>query len=125
MCGYCKSCHVVFNMVRRKTIQIQGSVFEPIGVIASEARTVIAKICLGIDDIQLLGNKALVIRAEIDPKKLQILYSAIASIGIKIDEQKLPKIEELQEKTDYPLSVQITSFSDDTDRRVNIPKVPG
>ena len=112
-------------MVRRKIIQIEASVVEPIGVITNEARTAVSKICLGIDDVQLLGNKAIVFRAEIDPEKLQALYTALVSIGIKLNKQSLPDIDALQEEIEYPLSIQITSFSDDTDRSVNIPKVPG
>jgi hypothetical protein len=112
-------------MVRRKMIQIQGSVLEPIGKITSDARMTVSKICLGIDDMQLLGNKALIFRVEISPGKLATLYTALASIGIKLNKQSLPDIETLQEEMEYPLSIQITSFSDDTDRRISIPKVPG
>jgi hypothetical protein len=112
-------------MARREIIQLQGSVVAPIGVITNEARTVVSKICLGIDDIQLLGNKALVLQTEVYPGKLQALYTALASIGIKLNKQSLPEIDQLLEEIEYPLSIQITSFSDDTDRRTNIPKVPG
>jgi hypothetical protein len=112
-------------MARRKIIQIEGSVLEPIEKITSNARTTVSKICLGIDDMQLLGNKALVLRAEIYPGKLPSLYTALVSIGIKINKQSLPDIESLQEQIEYPLSIQIVSFSDDTDRRANIPQVPG
>jgi hypothetical protein len=38
-------------MVRRKMIQIQGAVLEPIGIITSDARTTISNVCLGIDDM--------------------------------------------------------------------------
>ena len=112
-------------MVRRKMIQIQGTVLEPIGKITSDARTTISNVCLGIDDMQLLGNKALIFRVEIYPRKLPTLYTALVSIGIKLNQQSLPGIETLQEEMEYPLSIQITSFSDDTDRSINIPKVPG
>jgi hypothetical protein len=112
-------------MTRKKIIQIQGSVLEPVGVISSDARKTVSRICLGIDDMQLLGNKAIVLRAEIFPEKLPTLYDALASIGIKLDQQSLPKIEALQEGIEYPLSIQITSFSHDTDVAVNIPNVPG
>lgn len=71
-------------MVRREIIQIQASVVEPIGVITNETRTAVSKICLGIDDVQLPGNKAIVFRAEIYPEKLQALYTALVSIGIKL-----------------------------------------
>jgi hypothetical protein len=112
-------------MAPGKVIQIQGSVLEPIAEITSSARMTVSKVCLGIDDMQLLGNKALILRAEIYPGKLQTLYNALASIGIKLNKQSLPEKEKLQEEIEYPLSIQITSFSDDTDRRTSIPKVPG
>ena len=79
-------------MVRRKIIQIQGSVQEPIGKITSDARVTVSKVCLGIDDMQLLGNKALVFRAEIYPAKLASLYLALVAIGIKLHSQSLPQI---------------------------------
>ncbi|EPJ52914.1 MAG: hypothetical protein OFPI_12260 [Osedax symbiont Rs2] len=75
--------------------------------------------------MQLLGNKALVIRAEVFPEKLPLLYTALAENGIKFSQQGQPDIGTLQEQTEYPLSIQITSFSDETDRRVSAPKVPG
>ena len=112
-------------MARMKMIQIQGSVIQPIGKITNDARTIVSKICLGVDDIQLLGNKALVLRAEIYPKKLPMLYAALDSIGIKFNEESLPDIETLKEDIEYPLSIQVISFSGDTDRRVNVPKIPG
>ncbi len=112
-------------MVRREIIQIQGTVLEPIGDITSTLRTTVSKICLGIDDMQLLGNKALVIRAEIYPDKLLNLYAALDSIDVKLYKQGLPDIEMLKKEIEYPLSIQITSFSDDTDRKIKIPNVPG
>jgi len=65
------------------------------------------------------------IRAEIGPKKLSALYSALAEIGVKLVEKSLPDMQTLEEEAEYSLSVQITSFSDVTDRSVNIPNVPG
>jgi len=112
-------------MVRREIIQLQGTALEPIGDITYTVRTTVSKICLGIDDMQLLGNKALVIRAEIYPEKLLNLYSALDSIDVSLYKQSLPNIEMLKKEIEYPLSLQITSFSDDTDRKINIPNVPG
>jgi len=74
--------------------------------------------------MQLLGNKALVIRA-IFPKKLPLFYAALADNGIEFGQENQPDIETFQEEKEYPLSIQITSFSDDTDRRVSPPNVPG
>ncbi len=112
-------------MARGKLIQIQGSVLEPIAKITNDVRASVSKVCLGIDDMQLLGNKALVLRVEIYPGKLDQLYSALDSNGVKINPKDLPDMDTLQNEIEYPLSIQITSFSDDTDRRLNIPNVPG
>ncbi len=112
-------------MPRIKVIQIQGSVQASIGSIMNDVRSTISRICLGIDDMHLLGNKALVIRAEIFPAKLQSLYVALGEIDVKFNQNSLPDVNSYQEAKEYPLSIQITSFSDATDRRVNSPKVPG
>lgn len=112
-------------MPRKKIIQVHAFAIDPIGVITYEARKTVSKICLGIDDMQLLGNKALVIRAEIYPERLRALYAAIVSTGITLNENRLPDIDALQEGVEYPISIQITSLSDDTDRSIRIPKVPG
>jgi len=58
-------------------IQIQGSVQEPIGKVTSIIRNTVSNVCLGIDDMQLLGNKALVLRAEIFPTVLPTLCRVI------------------------------------------------
>ncbi len=112
-------------MTRRKIIQLQATVRKPIGKIMDAARAAIGRVCLGVDDMQLLGNKALIFRAEITPGKLPQLFEALASLSIKLNQTGLPDVETLDEGTDYPLSIQITSFSVDTDRRANIPSVPG
>jgi len=112
-------------MRRRKMIQLQGSVLSSLGKITNDARSAVSKICLGVDDMQLLGNKALVLRAEIYPRKLELLYSELNSIGINFNKQSLPDVDTLKQEVEYPLSIQITSFSDDTDRRISVPKVPG
>jgi hypothetical protein len=112
-------------MVRRNIIQIQGFVSKSMGVIANEARKTVSEICLGIDDVRLLGNKAIVFRAEITPENLPSLYIDLAFIGIKLSTESLPDINILEKETEYPLSIQIVSLSDDTDRRVYIPSVPG
>ena len=112
-------------MIGRNIIQIQGFVSKPIGMITNEARTIVGNICLGIDEIRLLGNKALVLRAEITPEYLSNLYTDLAFIGIKLIKDNLPDIKALQEEMEYPLFIQIISLSDDTDRRVHIPRVSG
>ena len=112
-------------MSRRKMIQLQGSVLESLGKITNDVRSAVSKICLGVDDMQLLGNKALVVRSEIYPGKLELLYSALHSLGITLNKQSLPDIEALNQEVEYPLSIQITSLSDDTDRRASVPEVPG
>lgn len=95
-----------------------------IGVIANEARKTVSEICLGLDDVRLLGNKAAVLRAEISPENLPSLYTDLAFIGIQLSTDSLPDIKVLEKEIEYPLSIQIVSLSDDTDRRVNIPNVP-
>ena len=112
-------------MTHMKIIQLQASVAKPIGVITDEVRNVVSNICLGIDDMKFLGNKALVLRAEIYPKKLQALYDDLSIIGITISKQSLPELDQFGDEIEYPLSLQIISFSDDTDRKVIIPNVPG
>jgi hypothetical protein len=112
-------------MVRRNIIQLQGFVSKSIGIISNEARKTVSEICLGIDDVRLLGNKAIVFRAEITPENLPSLYTHLAFIGIKLSTESLPDIKSLEAKIEYPLSIQIVSLSDDIYRRVNIPSIPG
>ncbi|MEH6358607.1 MAG: hypothetical protein V7745_06430 [Pseudomonadales bacterium] len=112
-------------MNRVKLIQVRASVQEPLRIVMDKVRATVSKVCGGIDDMQLLGNKALVIRAEIYPEKLPALYTALTSIGITINKQNLLDQDALKEKLEHPITLQITSFSDETDSRVNIPKVPG
>jgi hypothetical protein len=71
------------------------------------------------------GDKALVVRAEIYPEKLPALYEALASVKLKLGEDSLPDQDSLRGGVEHPITLQITSFSSDTDRKVNIPKVPG
>ena len=108
-----------------KFIQLQASTQEPIRNIMSNARATVSKVCGGIDDMNLLGNKALIIRAEIYSEKLPSLYETLSSIGIKIKSNYKPNQETLKDEFEYPITLQITSFSDKTDDRVNIPKIPG
>lgn len=112
-------------MVRFEMIQLQGSVQESIVRITNQVRSVVSKVCLGIDDINVLGSKALVLRAEIYPLELPNLYEALVSIGVKLNKVELPNIESLQDDIEYPLSLQIISLSDDTVRRIKVPQVPG
>ncbi len=112
-------------MMRKKIIQIQGSVSEPIGLVTNKARAAVSNICLGIDDMHLLGNKALVLRAEITPNNLPNLYADLTSIGIKLNGRNLPKVSILQEGIEYSLSIQIVSSSEGTDQKIIIPKVSG
>jgi len=95
-------------------IQVQGSVQESIDKIAIDARTAVSRVCLGVDDLQLLGSKALVFRAEILPGKSSVLYAALTSIGTELNKQHLPDMDDLKAEMEYPVSIQITSFSEDT-----------
>jgi hypothetical protein len=112
-------------IARRKNIQLQAFVSGSIGFIANNVRLAVSHVCLGVDDMQLLGNKALVVRAEIYSENLRNLYADLASIGITLSNESLPDEAELQEGTEYPLSIQITSFSEGSDRKIQIPKIPG
>ena len=112
-------------MARIKIIQIQGSTLAPIVSIMNDTRSAVSHICLGIDDMQLLGNKALVLRAEIYPEKLLMLYEALVLMGIMLNEHSLPDTVTLQQDVEYPLSIQVISFSAATDGRQIIPKIPG
>lgn len=115
----------MFIIVRKKIIQLQGFVSAPIDSITNKTRSVVSNVCMGVDDMRLLGNKALVLRAEIYSENLINLYSDLASIGITLNNESLPEVAELLEGTEYPLSIQITSSSEGTDRKIQIPKVPG
>lgn len=108
-----------------KIIQLQASVQYPIRNIMDEVRKIVSNICGGIDDMCLLGDKALVIRAEVYTESLSILCSELTAAGIKIGPQGFPEKENLKAGFEYPLTLQITSFSTSTDGRVSIPSVPG
>lgn len=97
-------------MLRITIIQLQGSVHESIVRITNQVRLAFSKVCLGIDDINVLGSKALVLRAEIYPRELPSLYEALVSIGVKLNKVELPDIESLQDDIEYPLSLQIISL---------------
>ena len=68
---------------------------------------------------------ALVLRAEIFPEDLDVLYKGLSDIDVNITQQKLTEEETLQTQVEYPLSIQITSFSDDTEQKAYVPNVPG
>jgi hypothetical protein len=108
-----------------KMIQLKASTQEPLRNITENARVAMSKLCGGIDDMHQLGNKALVIRAEIYPEKLSDLYKTLASAELKLRNDSLPDHNALRAGIEHPITLQITSFSSDTDGQVNIPKVPG
>ena len=89
-----------------------------------DIRKVVSRVCGGIDDMHLLGYKALVIRAEIYPEKLPSLYAALTSVGVKVGSNG-PDEQNLKAGNQHPITLQISSLSNDTDDRVSIPKVPG
>ncbi len=90
-----------------------------------DIRKVISRVCGGIDDMQLPGYKALVIRAAIYPEKLPSLYAALRSVGVKVSSKNRPDEQSLKTGNQHPITLQISSLADDTDDRVNIPKAPG
>jgi len=79
-----------------------------------DIRSVVSNVCCGIDDIHLLGNKALVLRAEIFPADLEQLSQSLRAVEVQLSEQSLPDKATLLAEIEYPLTIQITSFSDDT-----------
>jgi hypothetical protein len=106
-------------------IQLMASTPEPLRNVTDNARRAMSKLCGGIDDMNLFGDKALVIRAEVYPEILPALYEALALVKLKLGEDGLPDQDSLRAGVEHPITLQITSFSSDTDRKVNIPKVPG
>lgn len=112
-------------MKRKKAIQLQASIQKPISSIIHDARSAMNDRCMGIDDMCLLGNKALVMRAEIYPEKLPEFYSDLASLDIKLAQHSLPNKNILKNEVEYIVFLQITSYANDTDGKINILKIPG
>ncbi len=106
-------------------IRVKSSVHEPLRNIIDNVRLAVSKVCGGVDDMNRLGNKALVVRAEIYPRKLPMLYAALESIQVNVSQHSLPDLGGFAEDTEYPMTLQVTSLADDTDDRVNLPRVPG
>ncbi|NYZ63490.1 hypothetical protein H0E82_12085 [Luteimonas sp. SJ-16] len=113
------------TMINHKRIQLVGSSREPVRRLMEDVRLAVSRACSGVDDMHLLGSKALVVRAEISPKQLPVLVSALEALRVDIDRTSVPSPAALDRAALYPLTVQVTSFSDDTDGRVTIPHVPG
>jgi hypothetical protein len=110
---------------RLTLLQLQATTHKPINRVTNELRTAVSNVCCGIDDMHMLGNKALVLRAEIFPKDLHELHKVLRAIGVNITKQKSPEEETLKADVEYPLSIQVTSFSYDTDQKKLVPNVPG
>ena len=112
-------------MKRLTLVQLQATTQKPINTVTNDIRSAVSKVCCGIDDMHMLGNKALVLRAEIFPENLGKLYKVLSTIDVQIIQQSLPEEETLKAEIEYPLSIQITSFADGTDRKAYVPRVPG
>jgi hypothetical protein len=112
-------------MKRLTLLQLQAATQKSISKVTNDIRIVVSNVCCGIDDMHMLGNKALVLRAEIFPKKLEELYKRLKDIEVNITQQNLPEEGTLQSEVEYPLSILITSFSGDTDQKMYAPNVPG
>lgn len=108
-----------------KIIQLQGSTEKLITDVFSEVKEVMSTTCGGIDDMHYLGNKALIVRAEIFSERLGSLCEKLCEIDVRINSSSVPVIDSLDTQHEYMITLQVTSFSDDTDRRTVIPKVPG
>lgn len=109
----------------RRLIQLQAMTEKPLHAVLHDARTIVSHICGGLDDMRQLGNKALVIRAEIFADRLNSLVTGLSNLDLKVDTAGLPDPATLDSTLEYPLTVQISSFANDTDERVTIPHVPG
>ncbi|MDD5394415.1 MAG: hypothetical protein PHE17_15475 [Thiothrix sp.] len=109
----------------KRLIQLQAVTEQSLQVVMHDARSVVSRICGGLDDMQQLGNKMLVIRAEIFPDRIAALAAALSDLGLSVDTKGLPEPQTLESTSEYPITVQISSFASDTDGRVTIPQVPG
>ena len=112
-------------MINQKPIQLVASSGEPVRKITEDVRLAVSRACSGVDDMHLLGGKAMVVRAEITPKQLPGLVSALEALRIDVDRASIPDPATLDVDYLYSISVQVTSFSDDTDGSIAIPHVPG
>lgn len=112
-------------MARPKIIQVTATSREPIRKITEDVRLAVSRACSGVDDMHLLGAKALVVRAEILPEKLSVLASALEKLGLTVDRDSVPNSVTTDRDALYPITVQVTSHSGDTNGRVIIPDVPG
>ncbi|MEH6347461.1 MAG: hypothetical protein V7785_20360 [Bermanella sp.] len=72
-------------MARIKIIQIQGTVLEPIVNVSDKIRLAVSEACYGVDDMHMLGSKALVLRAEVFQQKLPSLYESLTEVGVKLN----------------------------------------
>lgn len=116
---------LMYLMPSVQVIKVIAGAIEPIRKLTDNARVAVSGVCGGVDGMHVLGSKALVIRAEVYPKQLPLLVSALELIGVRVDEESVPNPSSLDETHQYPMTLQITSYSDDTDGRVRIPNVPG
>ena len=105
--------------------QITGTTQKPLNTIVEDMRGIVSRICHGIDEMHLLGNKALVVRAEIDPGKLLVVADALASGSVEVDARSLTKVSVQGSDKARVFTRQVKSYSDDTDGSVTVPMVPG
>ena len=75
--------------------------------------------------MHLMGSKALVVRAEIYPRKLEPLLQSLSALSISVKPATVPPAEDLEPDVEYSLSLQLLSTAGDSDRRVEVPHVPG
>ncbi|MFT5676943.1 MAG: hypothetical protein ACI808_002894 [Paraglaciecola sp.] len=75
--------------------------------------------------MHMLGNKALVLRAEISLENLGELYKVLSAIEVQIIQQSFSEKEIIKAEVEYPLSIQITSFADATYHKAYVPRVQG
>lgn len=106
-------------------IQIRASTPHPISDIINSVRSTVSDVCLGIDDMNLLGNKALVVRTDITSEKIPALLQGLSLIDIGVSQNDLESYLQIEDNTEYMMTLQIVSYAEDTDGKQMIPEVPG
>lgn len=49
----------------------------------------------------------------------------MGEVNIVVDPSTIPECQSMDPEREHPITLQITSYSEDTDGRVQIPRVPG
>jgi len=108
-------------------IQLQAISDKPLRDMTEAIRVSVSRACGGIDDMHQLGDKALVVRAEIVPAKFPALISSLEDIGLHGFSDNLPadNLHDYEPDAEHPFTLQVLTTAGSGDGRVEIPKVPG